>query len=132
MTDAILAALAAGVTMHARRKTMAPIPEVDKIWMDGELVPWDDAKIHVLTHALHYGSGVFEGIRCYKTERGVAVFRLTEHLKRIERSAKLYYMPVPYTVEQLVRRHLRGARVPTSSTPATSARSSSAATARWA
>ena len=78
-----------------------PIPEVDKIWMNGELVDWHDAQIHVLTHALHYGSGVFEGIRAYKTERGVAVLRLTEHLKRIERSAKLYYMPVPYTLEQL-------------------------------
>jgi branched-chain amino acid aminotransferase len=80
---------------------MAPIPEMDTIWMDGALVPWADAKIHVLTHALHYGSGVFEGIRAYKTERGVAVLRLTEHLKRIVRSAKLYYMPVPYTTEQL-------------------------------
>jgi branched-chain amino acid aminotransferase len=80
---------------------MAPIPEMDTIWMDGRLVPWADAKIHVLTHALHYGSGVFEGIRAYKTERGPAVLRLTEHLKRIVRSAKLYYMPVPYTVEQL-------------------------------
>jgi branched-chain amino acid aminotransferase len=80
---------------------MAPIPEMDTIWMDGALVPWADAKVHVLTHALHYGSGVFEGIRAYKTERGVAVLCLTEHLKRIVRSAKLYYMPVPYTVEQL-------------------------------
>jgi branched-chain amino acid aminotransferase len=80
---------------------MAPIPEMDTIWMDGALVPWADAKIHVLTHALHYGSGVFEGIRAYKTDRGTAVFRLEEHLKRLVRSAKLYYMPVPYTVEQL-------------------------------
>ena len=80
---------------------MAPIPEMDTIWMDGRLVPWADAKIHVLTHALHYGSGVFEGIRAYKTDEGAAVLRLTEHLKRLVRSAKLYYMPVPYTVEQL-------------------------------
>jgi len=80
---------------------MAPIPEMDTIWMDGGLVPWADAKVHVLTHALHYGSGVFEGIRAYKTERGVGVLRLTEHLKRMVRSAKLYYMPVPYTTEQL-------------------------------
>ena len=78
-----------------------PIPEVEKIWMDGELVPWAEAKVHVLTHALHYGSGVFEGIRCYKTPAGPAVFRLEEHLKRLARSAKLYYMPVPYTLEQL-------------------------------
>ena len=80
-----------------------PIPEVDKIWMNGELVPWADAKIHVLTHALHYGSGVFEGIRCYDTARGPAVFRLSEHLRRLERSARLYYMPVPYTHEQLLQ-----------------------------
>ena len=80
---------------------MAPIPEVDKIWMDGELVPWAEAKVHVLTHALHYGSGVFEGIRCYTTPAGPAVFRLREHLKRLVRSGKLYYMPVPYTLDEL-------------------------------
>jgi branched-chain amino acid aminotransferase len=80
---------------------MTPIPEMDTIWMDGRLVPWADARIHVLTHALHYGSGVFEGIRAYKTDRGAGVLRLTEHLQRLVRSAKLYYMPVPYTVEQL-------------------------------
>ncbi|MFA4966445.1 MAG: branched-chain-amino-acid transaminase, partial [Thermoleophilia bacterium] len=60
-----------------------------------------EAKVHVLTHALHYGSGVFEGIRCYSTPKGPAVFRLTEHLERLVRSAKLYYMPVPYSVEEL-------------------------------
>ena len=80
-----------------------PISAVDKIWMNGDLVPWADAKIHVLTHALHYGSGVFEGIRCYDTARGPAVFRLDEHLRRLERSAKLYYMPVPYSHEELMR-----------------------------
>ena len=80
---------------------MAPIPEMESIWMDGRLVPWADAKIHVLTHALHYGSGVFEGIRAYKTDKGAAVLRLTEHLERLLRSAKLYYMPVPYSVERL-------------------------------
>ena len=72
--------------------------------MNGELVPWDEAKIHVLTHALHYGSGVFEGIRATRPTRGPAVFRLTEHLKRLERSAKLYYMPVPYTHRAARRR----------------------------
>ncbi|NLG64733.1 MAG: branched-chain amino acid transaminase [Actinobacteria bacterium] len=77
------------------------IPEVEYIWMNGELVPWGEAKVHVLTHALHYGSGVFEGIRCYAAEKGAAVFRLTDHLRRLERSAKLYYMPIPYTVDQL-------------------------------
>jgi branched-chain amino acid aminotransferase len=80
-----------------------PIPEVDKIWMNGKLVPWNEAKTHVLTHALHYGSGVFEGIRAYKTERGAAVFRLTEHLERLRRSAKLYYMELPYTVAELAQ-----------------------------
>ena len=80
---------------------MTPIPEMDTIWMDGRLVPWADAKIHVLTHALHYGSGVFEGIRAYKTDRGAGVLRLNEHLKRLVRSAKLYYMPVPYSVDEL-------------------------------
>ncbi len=78
-----------------------PIPEVETIWFNGELVPWREAQVHVLTHALHYGSGVFEGIRCYSTPDGPAVFRLTDHLKRLIRSAKLYYMPVPYTLEQL-------------------------------
>lgn len=80
---------------------MAPIPEMETIWMNGELVPWHEAKVHVLTHALHYGSGVFEGIRAYSTPKGAAVLRLTEHLKRLVRSAKLYYMPVPYSVEEL-------------------------------
>jgi branched-chain amino acid aminotransferase len=73
------------------------IPEVEKIWFNGELVPWGEAKVHVLTHGLHYGSGVFEGIRAYKTASGTAVFRLDEHLARMERSAKLYYMEIPYS-----------------------------------
>ena len=111
---------------------MAPIPEMDTIWMDGALVPWADAKVHVLTHALHYGSGVFEGIRAYKTERGVAVLRLTEHLKRLVRSAKLYYMPVPYSIERALRRDLRGARVQQARRLLHPAARSSAATARWA
>ncbi len=79
-----------------------PIPKVEKIWMNGKLVNWDDAKIHVLTHALHYGSGVFEGIRAYETDKGAAVFRLTDHIKRLFRSAKIYRMDLPYTVEELV------------------------------
>lgn len=78
------------------------IPEVKKIWMNGKFVDWKDAKIHVLTHALHYGSGVFEGIRAYKTKDGPAVFRLTDHMERLERSAKIYFMDVPYSVEELV------------------------------
>lgn len=80
-----------------------PIPEVKYIWMNGQLVPWAEAQVHVLTHALHYGSGVFEGIRCYAAAQGPAVFRLTDHLKRLERSAKLYYMAIPYSQEELRR-----------------------------
>jgi branched-chain amino acid aminotransferase len=69
--------------------------------MNGEFVAWEDAKVHVLTHGLHYGTGVFEGIRCYDTDVGSAVFRHREHLQRLHRSAKLYYMPLPYDVEAL-------------------------------
>jgi branched-chain amino acid aminotransferase len=69
--------------------------------MNGEFVAWEDAKVHVLTHGLHYGTGVFEGIRCYDTEIGPAVFRHREHMQRLHRSAELYYMPLPYDVEQL-------------------------------
>jgi branched-chain amino acid aminotransferase len=71
------------------------------IWMNGEFVAWEDAKVHVLTHGLHYGTGVFEGIRAYETERGTAIFRHQDHLDRLQRSAELYYMPLPYTLEEL-------------------------------
>jgi len=74
----------------------------EKIWMDGNLVPWDEAKIHVLTHSLHYGSGVFEGIRAYETRKGPAVFRLTDHIARLYRSAKIYTIEIPYTPEELI------------------------------
>ncbi|MGI8594848.1 MAG: branched-chain amino acid transaminase [Solirubrobacteraceae bacterium] len=74
---------------------------VELIWMNGELVAWEDAKVHVLTHGLHYGTGVFEGIRCYETQEGPAIFRLREHLERLYKSAELYYMPVPYELEEL-------------------------------
>jgi branched-chain amino acid aminotransferase len=80
-----------------------PIPEVDKIWMNGDLVPWNEAKVHVLSHALHYGSGVFEGIRAYATDRGPAVFRLTDHLERLQRSARLHYMTLPYSLAELAQ-----------------------------
>ena len=79
-----------------------PLQKVDKIWMDGELVDWDDAKIHILTHTLHYGSGVFEGIRAYATSQGAAVFRLTEHIERLFNSAKVFLIDIPYTQVQLV------------------------------
>ena len=75
--------------------------QADLIWMNGELVPWEDAKVHVLTHCLHYGTGVFEGMRAYETERGTAIFRHEEHLDRLYKSAELYYMPIPYTLQEL-------------------------------
>jgi branched-chain amino acid aminotransferase len=75
--------------------------ELDKIWMNGELVDWADARIHVGSHGLHYGSGVFEGIRAYETAKGSAVFRLTDHLKRMHNSAKLLYMDLPYSIDEL-------------------------------
>jgi branched-chain amino acid aminotransferase len=75
--------------------------ETDKIWMNGELVDWADAKIHVGVHGLHYGSGVFEGIRCYETEKGPAVFRLQDHLQRLQDSAKVLYMDLPYSSAEL-------------------------------
>jgi branched-chain amino acid aminotransferase len=75
--------------------------ETEKIWMNGDLVDWADAKIHVGAHGLHYGSGVFEGIRCYETASGPAVFRLTDHLKRFEASARLLDMQLPYSLDEL-------------------------------
>ena len=75
--------------------------ESEKIWMNGELVDWADARIHVGAHGLHYGTGVFEGIRCYETDRGPAIFRLTEHLDRLDTSAKLIYMDLPYSTDEL-------------------------------
>ncbi len=79
-----------------------PITPTEKIWFNGELIPWDEAKIHVLTHSLHYGMGVFEGIRAYETDSGPAVFRLTEHMERLHDSAKIMMMELPYTVAELV------------------------------
>ncbi len=81
---------------------MAAINEAQYIWMSGKMVPWKDAKVHVLTHALHYGSAVFEGIRAYKTKRGTAVFRLKEHMKRLIDSAKIYRMESPFSLEELI------------------------------
>jgi branched-chain amino acid aminotransferase len=79
-----------------------PIIESEKIWMDGELVDWADARIHILTHTLHYGCGVFEGIRAYATPTGPAVFRLTDHIIRLFNSAKIFMIDVPFTVEQII------------------------------
>jgi branched-chain amino acid aminotransferase len=77
------------------------VEQADLIWQNGELVAWEDAKVHVLTHGLHYGTGVFEGERAYPTERGPAIFRHLDHLERLFKSAELYYMPIPYTLEEL-------------------------------
>jgi branched-chain amino acid aminotransferase len=77
------------------------VQETEKIWMNGELVDWADAKIHVGVHGLHYGSGVFEGVRCYDTPKGPAVFRLGEHMQRLHNSARLLHMPIPYSVDEL-------------------------------
>jgi branched-chain amino acid aminotransferase len=79
-----------------------PIEPATKIWMDGELVPWDEAKVHILTHTLHYGNGVFEGIRAYETDRGAAVFRLTPHIQRLHDSAKILFIDVPFSVDELI------------------------------
>ena len=75
--------------------------ETEKIWMNGELVDWADAKVHVGVHGLHYGSGVFEGIRCYDTPKGPAVFRLGEHMQRLHNSARLLHMQIPYSIDEL-------------------------------
>lgn len=75
--------------------------EAEKIWMNGQLVNWADAQVHVLSHGLHYGSSVFEGIRAYAADEGTAVFHLREHLERLERSAAMYYMPIPFDFDEL-------------------------------
>lgn len=74
-----------------------------KIWMDGQLVEWRDAKVHVLTHTLHYGCGAFEGVRAYKTDKGTAIFRLREHTERLFNSAKILRMQIPFTIEQAMQ-----------------------------
>jgi len=78
-----------------------PVTKVDSIWMNGSLVKWDDAKIHVLSHVVHYGTSWFEGIRCYNTAKGSAVFRLSPHIRRLISSVKIYRTPSPYSEEQL-------------------------------
>jgi branched-chain amino acid aminotransferase len=79
-----------------------PITPTEKIWMNGELIDWNNANIHILTHSLHYGMGVFEGIRAYETEDGPGIFRLTDHMVRMRNSARIMGMDLPYTVEELV------------------------------
>ena len=77
------------------------IPKTEKIWMDGKFVDWDKATVHVLTHSLHYGLGVFEGIRCYETQRGPAIFRLDEHIDRLFSSAHIFLIDIPFTKKEI-------------------------------
>jgi len=77
------------------------MPKTEYIWMDGKYVMWDDAKIHILSHCIHYGTGVFEGFRCYKTSKGSVIFRLTEHTERLFNSAKIYRMDISYTQDEI-------------------------------
>jgi branched-chain amino acid aminotransferase len=79
-----------------------PIQQTARIWHNGNLIPWDKAQIHVMSHVVHYGSSVFEGIRCYGQPQGAAIFRLPEHMQRLIDSAKIYRMPLPYSLDQLV------------------------------
>ena len=79
-----------------------PLIPTSKIWMNGALVPWDEAKVHVATHTLHYGTGTFEGVRAYETAHGPGLFRLTDHIVRFYRSAKILGMPMPYSVAEIV------------------------------
>jgi branched-chain amino acid aminotransferase len=88
-----------------------PVKKVDKIWMNGKLVNWDDAKIHVLSHVIHYGSSWFEGIRCYDTARGPAIFRLDRHVHRLFDSTKIYRTEIPYTEAQIEEAILETIRV---------------------
>ena len=88
-----------------------PLTKSEKIWMDGELVDWDDATVHVLTHTLHYGTGVFEGIRAYATSEGPAVFRLTDHIDRLFDSAKIFMIDIPFSAEELVEATKQTVRV---------------------
>jgi branched-chain amino acid aminotransferase len=95
------------VTSTAAGRKEHEVRETEKIWMNGELVDWADARIHVGTHGLHYGSGVFEGIRAYDTPKGTAVFRLGDHLQRLHNSARLLYMDLPYSIEELRDAHFQ-------------------------
>ena len=87
------------------------LPKTEKIWCNGKLIPWDDAKIHVLSHVVSYGSAVFEGVRCYHSEQGPAIFRLREHMQRLVNSAHIYRMEVPFTVDALCQASVELVRV---------------------
>ena len=87
------------------------IKKTDKIWMDGRFVDWDDAQVHLLTHTLHYGLGVFEGIRCYKSSEGPAIFRLREHVERLYLSAKIFLIDIPYAAEDIEKAIIETVRI---------------------
>ena len=106
--------------------------DVKKVWMNGRLVDFADAKIHAFSHVFHYGSAMFEGARVYKTKQGSAAFRIDEHIKRLYDSCKVYRMEVPYTPGGVPGRRSSRRSAPTASTSATSGRSSTAAWARSA
>ena len=82
------------------------LQKTEKIWRNGQLIDWDDAQIHVLSHVVSYASAVFEGVRCYKTAQGPAIFRLREHMQRLVHSAYIYRMQVPFTVDELCQASL--------------------------
>src|ERR1700712_2897800 len=88
-------------TLRRETELSMPIQATAKIWHNGTLIPWDKAQIHVMSHVVHYGSSVFEGIRCYKQPQGSAIFRLPEHMQRLLDSAKIYRMPLGYSLDQL-------------------------------
>jgi branched-chain amino acid aminotransferase len=87
------------------------IAKTKKIWMDGKFVDWDNASVHILTHTLHYGLGVFEGIRCYETETGPALFRLNEHIERLFNSARIFLMDVPYAKKDIKKAVVETVRI---------------------
>jgi branched-chain amino acid aminotransferase len=88
-----------------------PVKPVAKIWMNGKLVRWNDAQVHILSHVIHYGSGWFEGIRCYETGKGLAIFRLDKHIERLYDSTKIYHAEIPYTPQELEDAVLKTIRV---------------------
>src|SRR4051812_35794281 len=84
------------VSVTRKRRSMSGFKRTDWIWHNGQIIPWEDATLHVMSHVVHYGSSVFEGIRTYRTPRGPAIFRLKEHMRRFEDSGRIYRMDMPY------------------------------------
>src|SRR5579864_2570283 len=101
--DVPSASLPRGNQTSACEGVAMPITKTDKIWHNGKLIAWDDANLHVMSHVVHYGSSVFEGIRCYEVPAGPAIFRATEHIQRLMDSAKVYRMDVPFTRDEIIK-----------------------------